>query len=388
MLALPSRSYLAELLNALCGGRDHSRRGYLYRFSMPQSPGNPRRLYALTRRGKSLLMELGVEVASCYRPEKASLLSFSFLQHHLAVSEVLVALNLFVRKFPEYELVESRPWFTMAESPPRLIRVIDGKETTITVIPDLWVAIERDPEELEKTQGFNIWFEIDRGTEARTRYMELVRKRINFIRDEGYEQFFGTSSVLLVFLAVGPSMDYRLHRLHLMRQWTQELLQQEKLVDWSNTFLFSTIDETLYDTLMLFTDPVHFQPFSDTLVPLFPPRPPEEKTDETSANTVSSRSDSAEKGFCNDAAGATTPSTGEKTSSTSWPDKAARIAGRQAQAASTTHHEGQPDHHRVGDGRANRTGRRTHTKGAVHRKLFAWRHRRREVDAGSQPDHQ
>jgi hypothetical protein len=279
MLAMRSRPYMGELLKKLCGGADRKNTHYLYRFGLPHAPGNFRRLYTLTRRGRQVLRELGVEVVGWYRPEKASHLSFSFLIHHLAVSQVLVALALFVRKYPQFQLVETRPWFAMAFDPPRLTTSHEGGETTISVIPDAWVWIERTHEDPAKIHGFGLWFEIDRGTEAKAKFQQVLLDRINFIRYKGYEAFFNATSCFLVYLAIGPTMQYRLGRLHTMRQWTMELLRKERISDWGPVFRFSTIDESLYDTLMLFTDPVFYRPDSDTLVSLFPPSPDKEQTD-------------------------------------------------------------------------------------------------------------
>jgi hypothetical protein len=234
MLAMRSRPYMGELLKKLCGGIDRNNRGYLYRFGeIPTATGNVRRLYALTRRGRKLLQEQGVEVAGWYRPEKASHVSFSFLTHHRAVSQVLVALNLFVRQYPEYELAETRTWFAMALDPPRLTTSHEGSETTISLIPDAWVWIERTHEDSAKIHGYGLWFEIDLGTEAKAKFQQLVLYRINFIRYKGYEAYFNATSCLLVYLAIGPTMQYRLARLHTMRQWTMELLKKENLSDWS-----------------------------------------------------------------------------------------------------------------------------------------------------------
>src|SRR4029453_13186389 len=108
---------------------------------------------------------------------------------------------------------------------------------------------------------------------------QLLLNRTNLIRQKKYEKYFGIPYVLLVYLAVGGATEYRLHRLHTMRQWTMEVLTKENIPDWAPVFRFSTIDESLYDTLMLFTDPVFYQPGSDTLVSLFPPLEDKEKPD-------------------------------------------------------------------------------------------------------------
>jgi Replication-relaxation len=290
LLGMHSRPYFGELLKELSGGMDCNQRGYLYRFGTAHAPGNFRRLYALTRRGRQALQAHGVEVAGWYNPKKASLYSLTILTHHLAVSQLLVALTLFVRKYPEFQLVETRPWFAMAGNPPRVTFWTEGEETTITVIPDAYVYIERDHEDPSKVQGFDLLIEVDRGTESKEKFQHhLVLERINLIRHKGYEAYFNATSAILVFLAVGATRDYRLNRLHTMRQWTAEVLAHEELSDWASAFRFSTIDEGLYDTLMLFTDPVCYLPDSDTLVPLFPPPTDEENSDGQTTHATETR---------------------------------------------------------------------------------------------------
>jgi hypothetical protein len=226
-----------------------------------------------------VLEEQGREVASWYSPEDASRLSFSLLQHDLAVSKVLVALNIFVRKYEEYKLAKTLTWFAMAANPPRFTRSTVGGESTITVIPDLFVSLKRTHNDSSKNQNYGLWFEVDRGTESKAKFQQLLLNRTNLIRQKEYEKYFGIPYVLLVYLAVGGTTEYRLHRLHTMRQWTMEVIIKENIPYWAPVFRFSTIDESLYDTLMLFTDPVCYQPDSDTLVPLFPPLEDKKKTD-------------------------------------------------------------------------------------------------------------
>jgi Replication-relaxation len=268
-------SYFRGLLKKLCGGADGKNTAYLYRFGMPQAPGNVRRLYTLTRRGAGLLRKLGVEANFWYRPWKASHYSFSFLQHHHSTVQVLVALSCFVRQNPTYQVVELRHGFAIARQPPRLTLCVDEQETTVEVIPDAWVHIERSAGTPPNIHGFALWIEIDRGTETKSKFKNLVLNRVNLVRSKAYETFFGTPALLCCYLTVGATMDYRLTRLQRIREWTAEVLAEQELDPWGAIFRFSTIDECLYDTLMIFTDPVWYCVDSDTPVPLF--TPPQDK---------------------------------------------------------------------------------------------------------------
>ena len=269
--------YVRNIMTGLAGGADDYQ-SYLYWFGMPNAPGNFERIYTLGRQGREYLRELGIDVYWRYRPQQASPYSFSFLKHHLSVTQFLVALHLFVRHCPEYRLGETRTGFALASQPPRLTLVTDGQETTVTVIPDIWVHLIRTQKDPSKIQEFGLWIEIDCGTEAKAKFQQLVRERINLIRYKGYEAYFGIPSVLLCYLAVGTTMASRLGRLHTMCQWTAEVLTEQNLADWAAVFRFSTIDEGIYDTLMHWTDPVWYMPDADTLVPLFPTPQEQEET--------------------------------------------------------------------------------------------------------------
>jgi hypothetical protein len=243
-------SHYSKLLTKLAGGADFTHTSYLLRFGMPHAPGNFRRLYTLTRRGAAFLRELGVEADWWYMPKQASHNSFTFLTHQLSIAKFLVALSAFVRDYPEYELVETRTSYTMEKNPPTFTLVVGEREIKASVIFDAWAYISHPDRE------HALGIEIDAGSEARQKYQQLVLNRIEFIKSGQYEAYFHTPSVLLCYLVVGASRDYRISRLHTIREWVHEVLTKQQLTDWASVFRFSTLDESVYDTHMLFTDPV------------------------------------------------------------------------------------------------------------------------------------
>jgi hypothetical protein len=273
-----SKAYVRSVMTALAGGADAQKNQYLYRFGMPQAPGNFERLYTLGRRGRAFVRAMGIAVPWCYRPYKAR--SFSFLQHHRFVTQFIVSLYAFCRICPDLRVRETRNGFAMAANPPRLTMPSDGPDTTITVIPDAWMYLEASSGE-----DWALWIEIDTGSEGKAKFQQLTLDRINFIRYKGYEAYFGVPAVLLCYLAVGMTTEHRLARLHTIRQWTAEVLAEQNISDWATRFRFSTIDECLYDTLMHLTDPVWYLPDADTLVPLFPSPQEQENTHGTSPTT-------------------------------------------------------------------------------------------------------
>jgi hypothetical protein len=282
-----SKAYVRSLMTDLAGGGDY-RNHYLVRFGMPHAPGNFERIFTLGSRGRELLRERGIDVAGWFRVQKASPYSFSFLKHHLGVTHFLVALHAFCREFPLFQLQEARTGFALARNPPRLPPGLDGEDATIAVLPDAWAYVERSQPEPSTSQGFPLWIEVDCGTEGKAKFQHLVRERLALLRSGQYEAHFATRAVVFCYLAVGASRDYRLDRLHTMRQWVAEVLEEQELEDWARVFHFSTIDEHLYDTLMLFTDPVWFRPDEDSVVPLFPTHNVQEETHVQSTSTPTS----------------------------------------------------------------------------------------------------
>jgi hypothetical protein len=227
------------------------------------------KIYTLTRRGAGMLRRLGVDASFWYRPWKASHHSFSFLQHHLCVSKVLVALFCFVRQNPSYQLVDTHHGFALSRKPPLLTQSVDGQETSVAVIPDAWVYIERTNAD-STTQGFALWIEVDCGTETKSKFQQLVLNRINIVRSKEYQTYFDSSSVLFCYLTVGATDVYRRRRLFTLRGWINALLTAQQLMLFASVFRLSTLEETLYTSHELFTDPVWQLPDADTLVPLFP----------------------------------------------------------------------------------------------------------------------
>jgi hypothetical protein len=255
-----ARSHYGKLLTKLSGGTDCSQPAYLLKFRMPNAPGNSRLLYTLTRRGATLLRELGVEADWWYGPKQASHNSFTFLTHQRGITTFLVCLSAFVRDYPEYELIETRTSYTMEKNPPVFTFVADQREVKASVIPDAWVYISHPARE------YAIAIEIDTGTEGSAKWQQLVRNRIEFCKSGQYAKYFNTPSVLLCYLVVGMSPNERSHRLHTIRHWTQEVLG-ERLTHWASVLRFGTLDESAYTSHRLFIDPVWLLP-GDSPLPI------------------------------------------------------------------------------------------------------------------------
>ena len=268
-----SRTYARKLLRTLAGGQDGKMNEYLFRLRLPTHGGNYLRIYTLGRAGARFLRQSAVEVSYFYRPQSASFYSYGYLMHQLSLTKFLVALRVFVRDHPSYQLVETLTSYAMAGNPPHItLAAEDGKETTVGVIPDCWVYVEyrESKDNPQSVECMPLWVELDHGTESKSRFLELVRNRLKMIRDKKYEEYFDTSSVRLCYLAFGRTPEARLFRLFAIARWVEEVLIEEKLVSWAPLFHFATIEHDIYESHALFTDPVWYQPFSTTTVALFP----------------------------------------------------------------------------------------------------------------------
>jgi hypothetical protein len=141
----------------------------------------------------------------------------------------------------------------------------EGKVEKLKVIPDAWIEFERND-----GKKFPILLEVDRGMEHGKKYMSHVRSRIEFIRSGAYKKMFQTDAVLIAYMTPGDLPEYRETRRKAMCRWTQEVLAELNMENWSNIFRFSSVQfDQLYTTPIF--DELWYQPNSLTPVPLFTP---------------------------------------------------------------------------------------------------------------------
>ena len=273
LLGLPnSRNYVRRLASRLAGNSDHADGHYLYRFALPQrTGGNARRVFVPGTASHELLRQTGEAPAAVIKPATLQGYSYSYVVHNLAVARLAVCATLL---YPEYVLAEIRLWSDLAARPPRVSLGAAGEETTIAVIPDCWVYLQR----LTDGRGHVLWFEVDNATEAITAFKRRVRARIALIASEAYAAYFGTPAVLLTYAVIGTDQKRREERCETLRQWTKAVLVQDQREDWAGTFRFAAIDyETLYEQQdALFLKPIWQLPDEPNPVALLTPPETEE----------------------------------------------------------------------------------------------------------------
>jgi hypothetical protein len=188
--------------------------------------------------------------------------SLTFWEHQLGIVKALVALHRFARDSRAYAVLETQTGTSLSGNPPCYTQEVDHQLVTIAVLPDAWICLGD-----ESGQHTALWIEVDTGSEAKSKFQNLVLHRLDIIRSGQYKEFFDTDSVTFAYLVIGSEL-YRTARLEMLCRYTWELLQAQNLTDWAPSILFSTIEETLYDSHSLFTDALWRVPGSDALVPL------------------------------------------------------------------------------------------------------------------------
>jgi hypothetical protein len=132
-------------------------------------PGSRKFVYGLGNRGAKLLKEEGVHLGHLRWNEKNQDIGQLFLQHALAVSDVMVAFELAVRKIHGMSLIPSERLWNGKQFQ---WRVRLNSKRILGVVPDCTFALARreDTGRIDRTCYF---LERDRGT------MPIVRKNLN-----------------------------------------------------------------------------------------------------------------------------------------------------------------------------------------------------------------
>ena len=205
-------------------------------------------------------------MSSYVRGHKVRNHSYSYLMHQLTVARLLVCLQGFCLEHP-YQLTELLTGYDISRDPPVTTISVDGRDATVAVIADAWAYID------SHGRGTALWIEIDKGTEFRRKYLDLLSARIAMIKSGQYREYFGTEVAILCYLVTGRSSEERNTRLDTLRRWTRWELKKQKLEDWASVFRFSAIawEEMYAQTHRLFAEPSWYLVDSDEPVPLFDP---------------------------------------------------------------------------------------------------------------------
>lgn len=165
--------------------------------------------YALGLAGKRYLDAAGFDLPPGWRAVRQVNQHWLFVEHTLELNDVLIsALGLgkvspnYLASFIHEQALKRTPY----------------KAGNLTLIPDAFLEFRSGNRRLP------ILLEHDRGTEEQTYFRRRIRAYISFIKSRGYEQFFGTSTITVVFTTfVGEQ------RVEQMRAWTHAEVQNPRL---------------------------------------------------------------------------------------------------------------------------------------------------------------
>ena len=268
---LYSKGALTRVRHALArlsGGADYVTREYLYRFQLP-GEGNPERIYTRGSRGRDFLAnEVGLPVNWYFRPEQVKHFSHAHVVHSLLLTRVLVAAKKFSEESVGIALLDRRISYELWKDPPIVQIAVDGQQQKVKVVPDAWLLFQR-----ADGRRASVLLEIDRGRESQAAFKAHIAGRIEFLASEQYRQVFGVRSVRIAYTTTGERPEYQERRLQSMRNWTKEVLAEQRRESWADLFRFCSLSlDTVYQ-LPLFSGPVWKRIGSETPVGLLGPIP-------------------------------------------------------------------------------------------------------------------
>lgn len=219
--------------------------GFLERLIPPIVPGEgrPPTYYVLNKRGAELLQaELGHDQVNWYKT--STRLSMEFLEHTVAVNDVLVAVVEACRKHG----FECEQWLSESQLKADYdyvhITTPSGKRERVAVVPDSFFII------VANKRRYPFFLELDRGTMQRDRFRTKMRAYLEYYRSRAYEKRFGLQSIHVLTVVATKTMSGGERRLANLKADTE----QETEGKW---FLFARLAELSAETIL--TTPVWYQ---------------------------------------------------------------------------------------------------------------------------------
>jgi hypothetical protein len=255
-----SITHVREMLADLCGNEDQKERQYLYRFALPNTRiGNTERIYTLGSAGRAYLEEtLGIVCEWYYRPSGVSARSYYHLKHALALTDFLVAAQVYSNSQQEIKLATVRTQYELERTPAHIAVTSRNRTETVKVVPDAWLDFTLQGEHSP------ILLEIDRATEEEKKFKAHVKARVEFIKPEGrYKQFFDTNAVTIAYATTGNE-----NRLKHMINWTENVLTELGKQNYADSFRFCSLPDD-FSTSTLFDSASWYRPFDTSPLLLF-----------------------------------------------------------------------------------------------------------------------
>lgn len=204
--------------------------GFLERRFLPVMVGRSPTLYVLDRRGADLLRAArGYDELVWYGSSKQ--LKTDFLEHTLAINDVLVAVTLACRQLG-YEL---ETWHTESQLKARIDRVTvhtaSGRRESVPVVPDSFFTV------IAHGRRYPFFLELDRGTMTLARFKTKVQGYTAYYRSGAYQERYGLRSMRVLTVTLGEE------RLAHLKAATERVGGRE----W---FWFALLDELRPETVL------------------------------------------------------------------------------------------------------------------------------------------
>ena len=232
---------------------------YLLSLPVPVVRGKAPLVYTLARKGLNYLKMAGFDVREYFRPSKEQEKSYLFLQHTLALNDVLIAASNLPTGVADYSLHSFTHERVLKRTPYKVTIWQGEREESVTVIPDaflLFVEQKRNG----RQRSIPILLELDRNTTEQKHFRRNLRARITFIKQEGYKTLLGTNTVTFAYAVALGGMKRREE----LRSWARKELASTNEQRWlSNLFFFCDLPDDL-EPHKLFLAPCWFTPFGET----------------------------------------------------------------------------------------------------------------------------
>jgi hypothetical protein len=214
------------------------------------------RVYTLTAKGYTAIKDMGIAQVKRVRPteERKKALNLMFLQHTLAVSDVLIAARLLSQAHPDIVL-------TRLYTERQLRRKI-----SVTLPDNRTIFIEPDASCVFTIQGaWEDFFHIEvyrNLPPMEWRFKQKIQGYVTYAVTGQHEALFHTPALSIAVIAQTPDM------IKTLKRWTEEAMQEMQQPGQGGRFFFRSINPATATPEDMFLSPLWEQAFSSTKTPL------------------------------------------------------------------------------------------------------------------------
>lgn len=232
---------------------------YLLASAVPTQQARSPRYFTLARKSLNYLHEAGFDVREYFRPSKEQERGFLFLNHTLALNDVLISAAKLGDFDPDYSLHSFIHERVLKQSPYKVaITSSSAKEETITLIPDAFLDF-RQKKQNGKEERIPVIYEQDMGTIEQKNFRKKIRAYIHLIKSGAYTDLFQIKAAPTI--AFGTTKGDK--RREQMRDWTRKEAATTNEPGWlTDLFFFTALPESI-DPEQLWLDPCWYKPFDE-----------------------------------------------------------------------------------------------------------------------------